>query len=316
MNEVIGRKLSAEFTVTYLDGTVANLPVEVKAVEVYVNDVLVQSFFGSRAQIATDAPGVYSVQLDPQLYPISTWFRARWIVVHPSEATEGFFDLDYFMREPLPAATNEGATLVKTISEVATFGEGRHLIGQEIVRRHGVLLKRFIGKFVAVFLRKNSGLRCTQCYDLLEQRIVESDCTLCYGTSFKGGYSSPIFTYAYMKDPERTLDISELGERKREISNNFWTLPQPALNPGDMIVRKDGERWVIVTISTNKLEGDEGEHTTRQEGVIRRLDIDDIEMQVPCPDLRRPPETFVGFMKGVTRIDESTGIIFHASGAL
>lgn len=316
MNEVIGRKLTAEFTVGYADGTVANLPVEVRAVEVYVGSTLKQTFFGSRGEIATDGPGVYSVQIDPQLYPISTWFRARWVVVHPSEATEGFFDLEYFMREPLPPATDEGTGVLKTISAVATFGEGRHLIGQEIVRRHGILMKRFIGKFVAVFLRKNSGIRCTQCYDLLEKRCVMSDCTLCYGTTFKGGYSDPIFTYIFMKDPLRTLDISELGERKREITNDFWTLPAPVLNPGDMFVRKDGERWVIVSVESNKLEGDEGEHTTRQMGTIRRLDVDDVEMQVPCPDLRRPPETFVGFMKGVTRIDDATGIVFNASGAL
>lgn len=314
MSEVKGRLLRAEFTVTYRDGTILNLPVEVKAVEVYVGSVLVQSFFGSRGEIFQVSPGVYGVTIDPSLYPLGTWFKSRWVILHPSEGTEGFFEFDHFMREPAPEDGVPSQDF--TVSEVATFGETRHLIAQEIVRRHGILLRRFQGKFVAVFLRKTSGERCPNCYDLLEKRITRSDCEYCYATGFKGGYSDPIFTYIYMVDPARSVSLSPLGEMKDERTSEFWTLPSPALAPGDFFVRKDGERWRLESVGSNKLEGEEGEQTTKQTGVIRRIDVDDVEMQVPCPDLRRPPETFVGFMKGVTRVDDATGITFSASGAL
>lgn len=315
MNEVKGRLMTAEFTVTYRDGTVAHLPVDVKAVEVYVSDVLTQSFFASKGEVLQVAPGVYGVYIEPSLYPVGTWFRARWVVVHPSQDQEGFFNLNYFIRTGVPEPS-ETTMVGETVSEPVTFGESRHLIAQEIVRRHGILLKRFIGKFVGFFLRKTSGDRCTNCWDRLEQRITRSDCEVCYATGFKGGYSDPIFSYIFMVDPERAVELSALGERKHQNTNTFWTLPYPALNPGDFFVRKDGTRWRVVTIASNKLEGDEGEQTTRQQGVLERIDQDDVEMLVKCPDLRRPPEGFVGFMKGVTRLDEATGIVFGASGAL
>lgn len=315
MSEVHGRLMTAEFTVSYRDGTVAHLPVDVKAVEVYVGSTLIQSFFASRGEVLQVAPGKYGVYIEPTLYPVATWFKAKWIVTHPSEDQEGFFELDYFLRELEPAAVE--ATMVgETVSEPATFGETRHLIAQEIVRRHGILMKRFIGKFVSFYLRKTGGMRCDNCWDRLEQRITRSDCQVCYATGFKGGYSDPLFGYIFMIDPERSVELSALGERKHQTTNTFWTLPYPALNPGDFFVRKDGTRWRVVTIASNKLEGDEGEQTTRQQGIVERIDQDDVEMLLKSADLRRPLETFVGFMKGITRIDDATGIVFNASGAL
>lgn len=314
MTEVKGRLLKAEFTVTYRDGTVVNLPVDVKAVEIYVGSDLVQAFFGSRGEVIPVSPGVYGVAIDPSLYPLGSWFTSKWFVAHPSEGTEGFFSFDHFMREPPPPEGTPSRAF--TVSEVVTFAETRHLVAQEIIRRHTLLLRRFHGKFVAIFLRKTSGDRCPNCYDLLEKRITRSDCQYCYATGFNGGYSDPIFSYVYMVDPARSLSITPLGEMKDQRTDQFWTLPYPLLNPGDFFVRKDGGRWRIETVASNKLEGEEGEQTTRQAGIIREIDVDDVEMQVPCPDLRRPPESFVGFLRGVTRIDAATGIVFSASGAL
>ena len=316
MSEVKGRLVTAEFTVTYRDGTVANLPVEVKAVELYVSDVLTQSFFASRGEVFQVSPGVYGVHLNPQLFPLNTWFKAKWIVIHPSTDQEGFFEFDHFMQEAVSAPTEGGVSSEKTVSEVVTFGETRHLIAQEITRRHALLLRRFQGRFVAMFLRKTSGLRCPNCYDLLEKRITRSDCEMCYATGFKGGYSAPIFTYVSMQEADRGVRVTPFGEIKDQVDNSFWMLPDPSLSPGDFFVRKDGQRWRVEVVSGTKLEGEEGEQITKQTGVIRRIDQDDVEMMVPCPNLRRPTESFVGFLKGVTRLDEETGILLSASGTL
>ena len=58
-----------------------------------------------------------------------------------------------------------------------------------------------------------------------------------------------------------------------------------------------------------------GPHAVRQLYPVQRIDPDDIVMQIQAPDLTRPLDTFVGFMKGDSKTDV-TGVTFQASGLL
>ena len=315
MKEVVSRLLEAEFTATASDGSTSLIPVNVKAVETLVGGSTVEVFRARSGQIENTGPGRYGVRISSSLYPLATWFVARWHVVHPTTFAEGYFTTDHFLREA--PATGSVLSKQRTTSEVGSSDEVRHLIGLEIERRELLLLRRFNGSYVAFLLRNDSGERCLDCWDDVAQAIYRSDCFRCYGTGFKRGFSSPILGFCYHNAPEVEIDVSSpLGERKRSEGDDFWTISRPTLSSGDIFVKADGSRWRITRMTNTKLEGPRGEQAVRQYGRVRRIDPDDIENQIPVPDLTRPPESFIGFMKGDSISDPSTGILIEASGAL
>lgn len=315
--EVKNRLVEAEFTATYGDGTTALIPVNVTAVETRVDGSTVEVFRDRRGEVQRTGPGRYGVHITPSLYTQHDWFVARWHVVHPVTHQQGYFDTDHFLREP---AIDEGAvtglTRQRTISEVASIDEDRHLTAIEINRRNNLLLRRFNGSYVAFFLRNDQGQRCPACWDDSMQRTTRSDCRRCYGTGWARPYSDPILGYCYHNDPALETILSQpLGEQKRQEGVEFWTVRTPKLKPGDFFVKQDGSRWRLGNWNNTKLEGERGPNRVRQIASVRRITPSDVEMNIPVPDLTRPPDTFVGFMTGSTKINRETGILIEASGA-
>jgi len=315
--EVKSRLAEAEFTATYQDGTVALIPVNVTVVETRVNDATVETFRDRRGQVERSGPGRYGVRIRGDLYPQSEWFVIRWHVVHPVTNQQGYFETNHFLREPaVDESSITGLTVQRTISEVGSIGENRHLTAIEIIRREALLLKRYNGSYVAFFLRNDSGERCPDCWDSVLQRVTRSQCRTCFSTGFKVSYSKPILGFCYHNPPAQNVALQPLGERKVQEGVEWWAPPEPKLKPGDFFVKRDGTRWRIGSGRDNtKLEGEEGEHEVRQLAPVRRIDPSDVEYSIRAPDLTRPPDTFVGFMTGSTSIDSETGILIEASGA-
>lgn len=315
--EVKSRLLEAEFTATYQDGTTALIPVVVKALETRVSGNTVEVLRARRGDVAPTGPGRWGGHIAPALYPQQEWFQARWHVVHPVTGAEGFFETDHFLREPaVDESSVTGLTVQRTVSEVGSIQEDRHLTAIEIIRREALLLKRFNGSYVAFFIRNDSGERCPDCFDHVLQRRTRSQCRTCNGTGFRVGYSKPILGYCYHKLPAQQVGLQQLGEIKREEGVEWWMPAVPRMKPGDFFVKRDGSRWRIDSgLDRTKLEGEEGAHEVRQFGPVRRIDPSDIEMTIPAPSLERPPDVFVGFMTGSTEIDPATGILIEASGA-
>jgi hypothetical protein len=316
--EIVDRAVEVTFEITYRDGSVANLPVNVKALEMYEGGTLIQSFFFSRGQIERTGPSTYRAYINPLLYSVETWLTARWAVVHPSSGVEGWVDVDVFMAA-LPAvgpAPTAGLYNAVTVSEVASVGERRHLIASEIERRFSLLLKRFNGTYVAFFLRNRGGTRCLACWDMDFKKSMDSRCRDCWGTGWKGGYSKPILGWCFHDQPPTLVERGPMGEKKRAVSPAWWTISYPTLRPGDFFVKPDGSRWRLGPVDNNKMEGEHSSQVTRQVGTVQRVNPDDVIMQLRTPDLRRPDDIFVGFLAGVTKVDGDSGIVFEARGTL
>lgn len=316
--EVLGRLAEVEFSVTTADGATSLLPVVVRGADVYSGASVVQSFAERRGQIEHTGPGRYAVRLNPMFHAPQTWFRIRWYIYHPVQHTDGFLDVEYFFRGADPSPTQPDTVFPdKTVSEVGGVEEYRHLIGLAIQKRETLLLRRFNGSFVALFLRRDHGVRCPECFDMRLGRRTKSECYQCKGTGYKTGYSKPIYGWVYHPNPSLSTQLTQLGEQKEHRgSEHGWTTAYPLLRPGDFYVMRDGSRWRIVSpVQNTKLEGHLGAHNVRQIYPIQRVDPDDVIMQISTPDLTRPADTFVGFMKGDVKTD-LTGVTFHASGIL
>lgn len=314
--QILGRAVEATFLITYADGSEANLPVNVKALEMYESGTLRQTFFARRGDIDRTGPSTYRAFIDPQLYTVGAWLVARWIVVHPSSGVEGYMDVDVFFTDAPRAAPTQGMYRTETVSEVASIGEERHLIASEIERRFALLLRRFNGTRVAFFIRNKGGKRCPVCWDPDFKRVTNSRCRACWGEGFQGGYSAPIVSWCFHDQSAVQVSRTQFGDGESEATPNWWTLSEPTLSPGDFFVKPDGSRYRLASVDTNKMEGEDFSQVTRQMGVVVRVNPDDVIMQIPAPDLRRPPDVFVGFLRGVTKTDAASGIVFHAMGTL
>lgn len=316
-DEVRGRLAEVEFSVAYADGTEARLPIVVRRATTFVNNAIVEQFKRDRGQIRQTGPGRYGVYLDPSLYPVGTWFRIEWVISHPTQGIDAMVPVDYFFRaleDVLPA--NAELYPDRVVSEVGSIEEDRHLIAREIVRREALLLRRFNGSFCAFLLKRRTGERCPRCYDRTLKRATMSNCRACWDTGFEGGYSKPIYGWVFHWNPARSVQVTQMGEQKDGVVGDSWTTNYPLLSAGDIYVLQDGSRWRIETPRATKLQGETAEHPVRQLFQAQRLDRTDVVMQYPVPDLRRPQDSFVGFLAGETRRSTVGGVTFRASGLL
>lgn len=79
----------------------------------------------------------------------------------------------------------------------------------------GVSLRRLNGVPILILKKKRFGKRCATCYDAPTKSVVLSSCTECYGTSYSGGYHSPIKIYGKL-DPvavQPTMGVAGHSER-------------------------------------------------------------------------------------------------------
>lgn len=315
--QVTGRLAEVEFSITYADGTEARLPVTVRRATTYVTNVATETFTSERRQIVQTGPGRYGVYLDPAKYMVGVWFRIDWVISHPEKGVSAVVPVDYFFRhleDPLP----DDAKLYpdRVVSEVGSIEEHRHLIAREIVRREALLLRRFNGSFCAFLLKRRSGERCPQCYDRVLKRTTMSNCRRCWDTGFDGGFSKPIYGWVFHWHPARAVQASVMGEQKEQTAGDSWTVNYPVLNAGDIYVLQDGTRWRVLSPRSTKLQGATAEHPVRQAFQAERIEPSDVLMQIPVPDLRRPQDSFVGFLAGETRKGAVGGVTFRASGLM
>lgn len=145
---------------------------------------------------------------------------------------------------------------------------------RDIIRREAILLDRFTGVETVVFNRKRRGLRCTECWDPLHEKVTKEHCDTCYGVSYEGGYDTGMRTKLQYSsiDPQSTFSYQG---KEENIMLSAWGLPFPLLHPGSIILRV-GDRRVF------RVEAHQGStemltNVQRQNVVLKELSRDSIE---------------------------------------
>ncbi len=144
----------------------------------------------------------------------------------------------------------------------------------------------------------NAGLvaRCSRCYheaDDIEAEINkvykqtnEHHCPVCYGTTFEGGFKAKLIRPA----------MWDFGEYDEQEQRRGVVLPQNAgvqstfdfrMDTGDYILRADGTRWIVASLSANHLRTGFGYPQKSQTvlgfnyGNVRREDPSDVSYILP-----------------------------------
>jgi len=123
----------------------------------------------------------------------------------------------------------------------------------EMLRRNYWMLNED-GEWVDLWRRKVSGERCPVCYDSIRGQASSSNCTFCYGTSFKGGYEKPQRIKIRRRSAARALMFEETGVRI-EDKPAAWTLPGVMIKNKDVIVLDNNFRFFVTGITDSITRG-------------------------------------------------------------
>jgi hypothetical protein len=150
-------------------------------------------------------------------------------------------------------------------------------IWSEAVRRNRWILQQG-GERVQVFIRKSFGMLCG-CVPGTHEHAL-SDCLVCFGTGFIGGYDGPYDIILAPDDSESSITRSNRGSFRGHAYDS-WTGPNPLLSQRDFIVKKNGDRYGIGAVRMPSNRGMQ----LQQFFSISYLDEHDIRYRVQLPDI-------------------------------
>jgi len=146
-------------------------------------------------------------------------------------------------------------------------------IWAEAIRRNRWILEQG-GERVKVFIRKWAGERCP-CYDE-QYRTSKSDCRICYGTTYVGGYEGPYDIIVAPPETEKNIMLMDMGLHVN-YDWNTWTGPYPLLVDRDIVVRQNNDRFMISRVNPQGQRG----AIFQQHFSLSPLDQNDPVYQIP-----------------------------------
>lgn len=150
------------------------------------------------------------------------------------------------------------------------------LIGKEISYRRRLISTAYAGKLGFIFQSRTFGQRCLGCWDPIKRQPNIEKCSSCYGTTFVGGFHTPIQVYIAEATTDRT-DVLTPNGRAQPKTKSFFLASFPEVKPGDMIVESTNERWRIGQVSPSYVMG----ALVSQIATCARVIKSDIEYKVP-----------------------------------
>ncbi len=128
------------------------------------------------------------------------------------------------------------------------------LLKRKIQRDQAVGYKRLNGIPLVVLKRRRWGDRCNVCYDPSTKQATHEHCPTCYGTSFVGGYWTPVAIRGRREAAATQAQMAGHGDSEAKIAD-FNVLDYPLIEYKDVIidlVRND--RYEVQRVHTTELK--------------------------------------------------------------
>lgn len=145
-------------------------------------------------------------------------------------------------------------------NSVPAYGEltrREWLLVGEILRKEKLRYKSFVGIRSYLFKQKRSGQKCTRCFSKTLNQSTDSQCPICFGTNFVGGYFGPeeIFFEILKQTKRRELIMDKPHQEASPGGTARIDLPLarivgfPIIETRDLLVTASpGQRYQIHTI--------------------------------------------------------------------
>jgi hypothetical protein len=148
----------------------------------------------------------------------------------------------------------EIATGGQFLSRVGYFGLKPSPVSLEIARLQQLQLKVQNGTPCLIFKRRTSGPPCLECYDSDLERKTRSQCTLCLGEQFRGGFLAAIPTFINTTPVDKTRQPSPIYQSEA-AQTNFDMAGYPIVAPGDVVVDPINQRWRVEMVKPRAHQG-------------------------------------------------------------
>ena len=174
-------------------------------------------------------------------------------------------------------------------SKPATWRNARsgwvNLRAVEIQRREFTLLRKFTGVKSYLFKRRTYGLRCHNCWDHKSETVTKDHCTVCFGTSFAGGYFPPIPLFVQYEPTPSNVMKTYFGKfEPNQIG--AWTISMPEIVSDDIIIRTgDWNVYKVGSVQSTELQAT----TVRQIVQLNQLGRRDVENELVTKRLAEFP---------------------------
>lgn len=119
------------------------------------------------------------------------------------------------------------------------------LLRRKILRDEYIRLRRLVGVEFYLLKRRHFGTRCTTCYDPTTREVTRSRCPVCYGTSWSGGYFTPVAVYGAQQTSQIQSNLSPQTTDDIRLTRVQF-LDFPRIDEGDLLVEKAHNRRFLV----------------------------------------------------------------------
>lgn len=147
------------------------------------------------------------------------------------------------------------------------------------------------GERVLLYKRRYEGQRCPL-FDTVRHTSAQHEDTVCYGTGWIApnsnptgpnaggpyyGFFDPIeIVVSLLSGGPEELALTDYGQQ-RLYKPSCWTLWEPLLTPGDLIVRRNNQRYNITQVSPRRFK----HFVTHQDFQISEIERGSILYQLP-----------------------------------
>lgn len=171
----------------------------------------------------------------------------------------------------------------------ATTATATRVVGPDNLSRKLLLLRRkmqrdlaiafkFNSRDLAILKRKHWGIRCNDCFDRLTKRVTVSKCDTCYGTSYEGGYFSPVRVRGRLGVQNTQTIITPQGKTDSN-QKRLTLLDYPEVEIDDVIVDiLANDRYIVKHRHATEMQT----VTVHQQLTVSELARDSIEYRVPA----------------------------------
>lgn len=130
----------------------------------------------------------------------------------------------------------------------------KRLLKNAIERHQYIGLRNIYGIEFWLLKRRHFGTRCSSCYNPYSKEVINSQCPICYGTSWVDGYFTPVEMLG--KKIETPTQSTMTPQSKDDVHmTQIQLLDFPRVNEGDILVEKyDNKRFLVSGVSFGSLK--------------------------------------------------------------
>lgn len=175
-------------------------------------------------------------------------------------------------------------TPVQSFESQTTTWQGKlDLVAFYIVEEHLFAFRYVFGTPAMIFKKKTEGTRCNNCWDNVIKRVTKSNCSVCYGTGFIGGYYRPSSHWMNFSPDPTTAQVTEFGIREPS-QNDVEFVNYPLLQMGDIILEVEPFRfWRVINVRG----AEKNRNTLLQIARLDEVNKADIEQQIQVDQKER-----------------------------